>query len=118
MTHAMRIAELEAALSKTVEYLRTLPLVPATYHLASEVERVLNESATPTPFEAVRATPGGVVTIAARITRNRIEIKTGDVDRFANEIVQGHITRLYKSLKDGVILDAHPQGAESFYLFR
>lgn len=64
--HASRIAELEHALQRCVDYLGRLPVAPATYELQHRCRQVLDNERSPMLFEGAKYASSGLM--IAKIT--------------------------------------------------
>ncbi|MBY0240227.1 MAG: hypothetical protein K2X55_13015 [Burkholderiaceae bacterium] len=96
-----RIAALEAALRESIDYLKRLPVVPATSELIASLEAKLAASAPACALHGTRVSASGVVIVEVTVLDNVAVVRTGapanKADRLQEVLSEGVTVALERS---------------------
>lgn len=105
-TAEQRIAELESALAKAVDYLRSLPLNPSNHHAAAAADVVLQQPALPVQMLSGAAmASAGVPLLRATLQGNQLAVQTADPGTVPAAFREQHAAQLRAALIRGITID-------------
>ena len=105
-TAEQRIAELESALTKAVDYLRSLPLNPSNHHAAAAADQVLQQPALPAHMlSGTVMASAGVLLLRATLQGNQLAVQTADPGTVPAAFREQHAAQLRAALIRGITID-------------
>ncbi|WP_058048840.1 hypothetical protein [Janthinobacterium sp. Ant5-2-1] len=105
-TAEQRIFELESALAKAVDYLRSLPLNPSNHHAAAAADQVLQQSALAVQMLSGTAmASAGVPLLRATLQGNQLAVQTADPGTVPAAFREQHAAQLRAALIRGITID-------------
>lgn len=105
-TAEQRIAELESALAKAVDYLRSLPLNPSNHHAAAAADQVLRQPIIPVHLLSGTAmASAGVPLLRATLQGNQLAVQTADPGTVPAAFREQHAAQLRAALIRGITID-------------
>jgi hypothetical protein len=106
-----RIAELESSLREVIDYLRTLPMHPATYRQANKAEDVLNRKHT-FVLQGAKFYPYGALVVGAQLEGRILTIKTHQDANPSPQTEKRFAAALHRSLVHGVSFELKGHSVE------
>jgi len=105
-TAEQRITELESALAKAVDYLRSLPLNPSNHHAAAAADQVLRQPALPVHMlSGTVLSSAGVPLLRATLQGNQLAVQTADPGTVPAAFREQHAAQLRAALIRGITID-------------
>jgi hypothetical protein len=105
-TAEQRITELESALAKAVDYLRSLPLNPSNHHAATAADQVLQQPALPVHMlSGTVMASAGVLLLRATLQGNQLAVQTADPGTVPAAFREQHAAQLRAALIRGITID-------------
>jgi hypothetical protein len=105
-TAEQRIAELESALGKAVDYLRSLPLNPSNHYAAAAADQVLRQPALPVQMlSGTVLASAGVPLLRATLQGNQLAVQTADPGTVPAAFREQHAAQLRAALIRGLTID-------------